>query len=91
MKLGIFSIYDTAVKAFMQPFFAPTKGAAIRSFSDAVNAEGSSFGRHAADYALFLLGEYDDSAGSFVSLPAPERVMLAVEVESSRPPLAPPG
>lgn len=82
MKLGIFSMYDSAVKAFMQPFFSPTKGAAIRSFTDAVRRE-ENLKAHAGDYSLFFLGEWDDASGAFVSVSAPERILLASEVELS--------
>lgn len=90
MKLVVCAIYDTAVKAFMQPFFSPTKGSAVRSFIDAVNGEGSQFKRHAADYVLFQLAAYDDGTGTFDNLAAPERLLLAIEAiegESGRPPL----
>lgn len=81
MKHQVMAIFDNAVKAYLQPFFTPTKGSGIRSFTDAVSQEGSQFARHAGDYALFILGEFDDVTGSFSSLPQPERVMTAIEIE----------
>lgn len=82
MKSLVFSVFDNAVKAFLPPFYAPTKGAAIRMFSDACQAEGSQFGKHAGDYALFALGEFDDNSGSLSALPVPERILTALEVGS---------
>lgn len=79
MKLLVCAAYDGAVRAYLQPFFSPTKASAIRSFSDAVQAEGSQFAKHYADFHLALLGEFDDSAGSLVSLQAPERLISASE------------
>lgn len=89
MILGVFSIYDQAVKAFAQPFFSPTKGSAIRAFGDAVRDEKGPFGRHRADYILFFLGEFDDVSGSFRSPAAPEKILLAVEVELDPDPRLP--
>ncbi len=63
MKLMVFSIHDAAAEAYLPPMFFPTKGMAIRTFADAVNEEGSQFGRHAADYTLFYIGLFDESMG----------------------------
>lgn len=59
--LLVFAIYDAAAEAHLPPMFFPTKGMAIRSFADAVNAEDSAFCRHAADYTLFHIGSYSES------------------------------
>lgn len=82
MKLQVYTILDSAVGAFLQPFFCRTKGEAVRSFSDAVNDEKSTFNKHVMDYTLFALAEFDDASGAFTSLPAPERVIGALEVLS---------
>lgn len=79
MKLEIFTIHDNAVNAFMQPFFAPTKGSAIRSLTDAVNDPKHEFSRHASDYVLHTLGYFDDSSGLFDTAP-PIRVITALEL-----------
>lgn len=74
MIFRIFSVYDTKVEAFMQPFFAPTRGAAIRMFSDTVNDPQTVFARHHADYILFELGEYHDHNAAFVMLDGPQSI-----------------
>lgn len=79
MKLEIFSVYDVAVEAYMQPFFAPTKGAAQRSLKDAVNDPKHEFSRHASDYVLFTMGYFDDTTGVFDTAP-PLRVVSAFEL-----------
>lgn len=79
MKLEIFSVYDQATGAFLQPFFAPSKGAALRSLTDAVNDEKHEFSRHSADYTLFILGSFDDNSGIFDTAP-PERVIGCLEL-----------
>jgi hypothetical protein len=63
MIMKIFSVRDTQVEAFLQPFFSPTMGAAIRSLTEAVNDPQHTFAKHAADYSLYTLAEFDDSSG----------------------------
>lgn len=79
MKLSIFSVRDSAVNAFLQPFFAPTKGAAIRMFSDAVSDSSHQFAKHKDDYVLWEIGEFDDANG-LMSPIEPSRVIGAIEV-----------
>lgn len=78
MLLQVFSIYDSKVEAYLQPFFAPTKGAAIRYFSDAIADPQHQFFKHCEDFTLFHLGSYDDSGGLF-DCDAPVSVGNAVE------------
>lgn len=64
-KLMIVSVFDTAVQADGRPLFVPTKGAAMRSFTDEVNrkAEDNPMWAHPEDYELYFLGWFDDSSG----------------------------
>lgn len=57
------AVKDEAVGAFMAPFVCRSQGEAIRSFSDAVADPKMEFGRHPADYGLYVVGEWDDHAG----------------------------
>lgn len=79
MILKVFSVYDTASAAYLQPFFTPTTGLAVRSFSDAVNDTNHQFSKHVADYSLYLLGEFDDNNGTFTAQPEPVRIATARE------------
>ena len=82
MMMKIFSVRDSAVEAFLQPFFSPTRGAAIRSVSDAVNDPKHEFSKHAQYFALYELGSFDDSSG-VVSPPdngLPEPVISCIEL-----------
>lgn len=56
----VFTVYDSKAEAYLQPFFSVSKGAAIRSFSDAINDSQSTIGKHPEDYILFALGSFDD-------------------------------
>lgn len=80
MILRIFTVYDAAVNAFMTPFFARSKGEAIRSFTQAVNDEKSQFNANPSDYGLWYLGDFDDDSGSVTPPNAPEKVIQAIEV-----------
>lgn len=57
----IFTVYDQKAEAYLQPFFAATKGLAIRSFQETLTQPEHHFTKHAEDFTLFELGEYDDA------------------------------
>lgn len=82
MIYKVFSVHDKAVQAFLPPFFCRSKGEAIRSFSEAAN-DPQRFARHAVDYDLVELGEFDDNSGLF-SGSGPNRVIGAVECLADR-------
>ena len=63
MKKLICAIRDSKVEAFMTPMFFRSKGEAIRSFHDAVNDSNMEFKKHAEDFVMFVLGEYDEQLG----------------------------
>ncbi|QCQ84841.1 nonstructural protein [Blackfly microvirus SF02] len=79
MILEVYTIYDKAVKAYMQPFYVRARGEALRSFTEAVNDPAKPFGKYAVDYLLVALGSFDDSSGVFSS-GEPVRVVGAEEV-----------
>ncbi len=59
----IFSVYDSKARAFMQPFFSPTAGTALRAFKAAANDSEHAFFRHAGDYTLFEIAEWKEQEG----------------------------
>lgn len=63
--LVIVSVRDRAVNGFASPFFVPSEGVALRSFTDEVNRPDSALAKHPEDYDLYVLGTFDDSDGSF--------------------------
>lgn len=65
MHIQIFAIKDRATNAFMQPFFAPTIGAAVRAFVDGMNDDNTPMAKHPDDYDLWHLGDFDDQVGHF--------------------------
>lgn len=78
MMTQAYSVFDRAVRAYLPPFFARSRGEAIRSFSDAVNDAKHQFHVHAADYSLWQVAVFDDASGVCESM-EPERVITAVE------------
>lgn len=68
MKLLAFAVYDAKAEAYLRPFFAETKGLAVRSFRDASNDPQHEMCRHAADYTLFEIGSFDQGTGVLSSL-----------------------
>jgi hypothetical protein len=78
MKMVICSIRDSAADAYGRPFFLPSVGVAIRSFTDEVNrpAEDNQIYQHPEDFDLFELGEFDDVTGRFTLLDVPKQLAL---------------
>lgn len=81
MKLFIVSIRDSAADVFNRPYFAPAIGAATRQFMDEVNrvSDDNMLNKHPEDFALFLLGTFDDSNGSFDLGESPRQLALGKE------------
>lgn len=74
MKVKMYSIFDVKVGAYNQPFFAVADGAAIRMFTDTVNAPvdpktgmKNGIAAHPEDYRLDRIGVFDDENGTLVS------------------------
>ena len=63
----IVSVKDRAADVFNRPFFVPHRNVAIRDFTDEVNrvAADNQLNKHSDDFDLYLLGHFDDNAGSF--------------------------
>lgn len=83
MEHKIYSIFDSAVSAYLQPFCAQTKGHAIRLFTDSVNDESSMFNKHPDDYTLFELGSWTDDDAKYTLHAAPISVGVAIEFKRS--------
>jgi len=85
MKLKVFAVYDSAVGAYLQPFFMQSKGQAIRAWQDTINDPKTQFNAHPSDFTLFELGEYDDSNGTFENLHTKLSLGTALELLSKLP------
>lgn len=66
MKHKVFAIFDQAAAAFLPPWCVPTEAMALRHLRDLAEREPQhSFVRHAEQYTLFTLAEFDDGTGMF--------------------------
>lgn len=81
MIIKIFSVYDLKAESFLQPMFFRSSNEAIRAFSKAVNDEGHEFFKHAEDYVLFEIGNFDDVSG-LLHQRDPLRLMSAYEAST---------
>lgn len=83
----VYSVYDTAAKAYLPPFHLPRHEIAIRAFTDCVNSPSHQFGAHPQDYTLHHLGEFDDATG-LVTAPArgPHCITTALAVKNAPSP-----
>lgn len=68
-KLDVFCVYDMAAEAYLQPFFLPTKGLALRAFEEAVKKPGTPLSRWPSQFALYRIATFDDLSASFEALP----------------------
>ena len=86
MILQMWAVFDHKVEAFMQPQFFRSKGEALRSFSDAVQQDGTVFTKHPEDYSFWFRGTFDDSNGSVT--PASDADAAVFKALDFVPPLA---
>lgn len=73
MKLNIYSIRDSKVGAFHNPFFSHSDATAVRSLKAALQSDGP-MSVSPDDYALYKLGVFCDESGLIVSEPVPAHV-----------------
>lgn len=67
MRLVVCAIHDSKVGAFAIPFSSRSRGEALRSFSDACQDTNMGFHKHPNDYALYIVGEFDDGSGELIA------------------------
>jgi len=66
--MNCFTVYDSAARRYLEPFFAETVEVACRMFRSLVNKEGHQFNRFPEDYTLFHIGEYDAELGELTAM-----------------------
>lgn len=81
----VVSVQDRASGVFNRPFFVPHRNVAIRDFTDEVNrsAVDNQLNKHPDDFDLYLLGQFDDNTGTFISEGAPQVLVRAKDVFNS--------
>ena len=63
--MKVLSLYDRTAGFYGRPFFVPSTGVGVRDLTDEVRKSDSVIGKHASDYDLYDLGDFEDRAGSF--------------------------
>lgn len=80
MKLKMYCLFDSAASAFVQPFFMPNDGLALRAFSANINSkQETDITLHPEQFTLFRVGEFDDQTGKFEALATPMSLGIGVE------------
>lgn len=67
MKRKVFVLYDSVSELYGTPMFEANEASMMRALSDEVRRPESNIGKHAADYSLYGVGQYDDVAAIFVT------------------------
>lgn len=86
MKLFAYSIYDSKAEAYLRPFYAPSKGLALRSVLAALEDPNHDLRKYPGDFTLFELGEWDDSTGLYTQHPAHINLGTMLELGSLNSP-----
>lgn len=87
MILNTYTIYDRKSLIYSPPFYAATDGAATRIFSDLVNDQNTSVGRHPTDYVLFQNGTFNDQNGQLLPFDVVSHVIDAAALVVEQQPL----
>lgn len=80
--MKLFSVYDAKAEQYSVPFSERTHESARRSFVVAVRDKETPVGRFPADYALFVVGSFDEETG--VVTPAISPTLIFTGVEAAR-------
>ena len=83
MNTMVFTVRDTKAGAYLNPFFMPNEQVAIRSMDHCLRDPNHGFALSPEDYALYILGEYDDSTGKFTLLDAPQHMLNLIDLANA--------
>lgn len=82
MTKKIFTIYDSKAAAYLQPFFMSTRGEATRAISDCANDINHNFCKHASDFTLMEIGEFNDQTGQVSSYESHVSIANCLELKT---------
>lgn len=80
MKLVVVAIHDSALAAYIQPFFVPTVGLAVRHFQDEVKRPDCPMHGHRSDFILFEVASFDSETGMFENLSSPRQLIRGSDI-----------
>lgn len=81
MKLTVCAIRDSAVDAYMRPFFVPSTAVAVRIFRDEVLRPESEMFKHPEDYTLWELGAFEEESGVFEQFSQQRQLLRGQDVK----------
>jgi hypothetical protein len=87
METLVFTVFDSAANAFLQPFVATTPEIAIREFRSIVNQPGHQFNKYPEDYTLFQVGSFNQETGILTPLTSPHPLGVAISFVDTPPSL----
>lgn len=81
MKYSIVTVRDKVAEVYGTPYYAVSKGSAIRGFSDEINrpGENNSLYAHPNDFELCYIGTFDDTSCTFELTAEPETLIKGSE------------
>lgn len=80
MRVLLISVFDSKTGVYSPPMVCKTRGEALRTFEDACKDPNLPFSKHLADYALYVLGGFDDNSGELLIDGKPVRMIGADEL-----------
>ncbi len=66
MTFQLFTIHDSKADAFLQPFFFEKSAQALRAITDLANDPEHMFCKHASDYTLFHIAQFDNQTAEII-------------------------
>lgn len=84
-KLKVFTVRDSKVEAYLQPFFMRSYGEAERAFRTVMNNPEHQMSKHPEDFSLYEIGDYDDNTGIIEPLMEPKHIVKGVDVHKAYP------
>ena len=83
MLQQIFAVYDEKAGAYLNPFFMPTDGMAIRAMRDCLRDEKHQFSQYPEDFTLYRIGIFDDKDAVIISKKQTLTTILELKSNSS--------
>ena len=83
MIYGVYSVFDSAVELYLQPFFMRTDREAVRAVSTVLADANHQFARSPEEYVLFTLGVFEEATGRFVQTEhEPSRMVTLLQLKA---------
>lgn len=79
MIVKIYSVRDKVAETFDQPIFGLNDGMMLRWFEDMVNGKNDQWSKHAEDYSLWCIGEFNNITGEIFPSKDPRAIGQAFE------------